>query len=98
MNDTIDIVTVKYYAIHRDTGRRCAASLVSLMTPGVPEQWVRDGWDIETVAETEAVPVFGNFKCKQGTDAELARVKMELEQMRIDRDNWRASATIASER
>lgn len=101
------ISCVTYVARHRETGRTCKVDVDMLNTfPELVKKWDDDGWTVYTHASPYDAPVHGilvnddvNLIIYDADDYQnISELKLKLQSMTNDRDNWRAAATVNSER
>ena len=91
----IPSVSVEYVAVHRETGRECKLYEWQVSNPGWVDEWLSDGWDVKTVVSDIRHFTVGEvvyLGLVANPQKQIASLKSQIEEMRADRDTWKALA------
>ncbi len=97
---------VEYRATHRVTGRCCELNVDILDTfPELVDKWDKDGWSVATIVLPYDAKVYGTLTLDGSIVThdvsdyvEIDKLKLRVQELTQDRDNWRAAATVAGDR
>ncbi len=94
-NDPVSSVKATYIAVHRESLRTCQVYDWQVANTDWIAEWNRDGWDVKTIISSYSILTAGEVIYRPGIEdlnARIRRLTNQLEEMRADRDTWKALA------